>query len=177
MCHSPLEDARIWIVLLGMDQDVAEQVRRAGCMHCGGVLHVANYPRKPRGRLSGVARRGIRTAPELLLHALSAPCDTTLGAVSSVARPTSASLSHSSWRLRTVCRHADVGGSSMSLICPRRRCIAGVSGGVGRCRPAAAGAGLLACSHHRSNPLDCLVRCLADCSAMTCRHVWFSYSA
>ena len=58
MCHSPLEDARIWIVLLGMDQDVAEQVRRAGCTHCGGALHVANYPRKPRGvcrALLGVA--------------------------------------------------------------------------------------------------------------------------
>ena len=58
MCHSPLDDARIWIVLLGMDQDVAEQVRRAGCAHCGDVLHVANYPRKSRGvcrALLGVA--------------------------------------------------------------------------------------------------------------------------
>jgi hypothetical protein len=49
VCHSPLEDARIWTVLLGMDQDAAEQVRHAGCAHCGGALHVANYPRKPRG--------------------------------------------------------------------------------------------------------------------------------
>lgn len=49
MCHSPLDDARIWTMLLGMDQDVAEQERDAGCRHCGGVLHVANYPRKPRG--------------------------------------------------------------------------------------------------------------------------------
>jgi len=49
VCHSPLEDARIWTVLLGMDQDAAEQVRHAGCAYCGGTLHVANYPRKPRG--------------------------------------------------------------------------------------------------------------------------------
>ena len=27
----------------------AERVKAAGCLHCGGVLHYANYPRKPRG--------------------------------------------------------------------------------------------------------------------------------
>lgn len=31
------------------DQLLAEAVAAAGCPHCGGPLHQANYPRKPRG--------------------------------------------------------------------------------------------------------------------------------
>jgi hypothetical protein len=37
-----------WSVLLSVDTDLAECVRRQGCS-CGGRLHCANYPRAPRG--------------------------------------------------------------------------------------------------------------------------------
>ncbi len=36
--------------LLAFDRDLAAQARAAGCPDCGGVLHSANYRRKPRGR-------------------------------------------------------------------------------------------------------------------------------
>jgi len=39
--------------LLQIDIDLAEQTRVGKCS-CGGVLHRANYPRKPRGCLSDV---------------------------------------------------------------------------------------------------------------------------
>ncbi len=32
-----------------IDAELAETTRRAGCQRCAGVLHKANYPRKPRG--------------------------------------------------------------------------------------------------------------------------------
>ncbi|MDA9983444.1 hypothetical protein N9H39_12160, partial [Gammaproteobacteria bacterium] len=35
--------------LLHIDQEVATEVQQGGCVHCGGTLHVACYPRKPRG--------------------------------------------------------------------------------------------------------------------------------
>jgi hypothetical protein len=38
----------LWSFLLSVDQDLAKCCRREGCP-CGGRLHVANYPRKPRG--------------------------------------------------------------------------------------------------------------------------------
>lgn len=49
MCHSPLDGASIWIVLSAIDQEEARHCRTQGCRHCGGKLHVSNYPRKPRG--------------------------------------------------------------------------------------------------------------------------------
>jgi len=49
MCHPLLCDASLYSTLLQIDQDLAEATRRAGCPHCGDVLHRANYPRKPRG--------------------------------------------------------------------------------------------------------------------------------
>lgn len=51
MCHSALLDSSFWVKLFHIDRQIAEQVRSAGCQHCeaGGALHVANYPRKPRG--------------------------------------------------------------------------------------------------------------------------------
>ena len=49
MCHAFLSDARFYRLLFHMDQDLANQVRQAGCRFCGGVLHSARYPRKPRG--------------------------------------------------------------------------------------------------------------------------------
>jgi hypothetical protein len=39
-------------LLLHIDQDLAEQTRAQRC-RCGGVLHSARYPRKPRGLPSG----------------------------------------------------------------------------------------------------------------------------
>jgi len=44
-----LADARLYEVLAGIDADLAETARTAGCRVCGGVLHSACFPRKPRG--------------------------------------------------------------------------------------------------------------------------------
>lgn len=43
-----LTDAKFYHVLDRIDADLAEAARHAGC-ECGGVLHRACYPRKPRG--------------------------------------------------------------------------------------------------------------------------------
>lgn len=40
--------ANFWSFLLTIDHDLAERTRQEGCA-CGGRLHSANYPRKPRG--------------------------------------------------------------------------------------------------------------------------------
>ena len=48
MCHALLRDATLYDVLLKFDRDLAAEARAAGCP-CGGVLHSARYPRKPRG--------------------------------------------------------------------------------------------------------------------------------
>ena len=48
MYHDLPRAARLWSVLLAIDQDLAETTRKNGC-RCGGRLHCANYPRKPRG--------------------------------------------------------------------------------------------------------------------------------
>jgi hypothetical protein len=48
LCHPFLSDPRFLVVLLGIDRDLAEALRAKGCP-CGGHLHKANYPRKPRG--------------------------------------------------------------------------------------------------------------------------------
>jgi len=40
--------ARVHGILLQIDHDLAEQARGRGC-GCGGKLHSASYPRKPRG--------------------------------------------------------------------------------------------------------------------------------
>ncbi len=48
MCHAFLNDSRFYQFLLRIDQDIAAEVRAGGCF-CGGVLHSARYPRKPRG--------------------------------------------------------------------------------------------------------------------------------
>lgn len=48
MCHATLQDPKLYSFLLLIDQDLAAQAQSAGCA-CGGVLHSARYPRKPRG--------------------------------------------------------------------------------------------------------------------------------
>ena len=49
MSHKHLKDARVYHFLDRIDRDLAARVQAAGCRHCDDRLHVANYPRKPRG--------------------------------------------------------------------------------------------------------------------------------
>ena len=44
-----LRDQRVYRLLEGIDEDLAEQARVGGCPDCGGRLHRGNYKRKPRG--------------------------------------------------------------------------------------------------------------------------------
>jgi hypothetical protein len=48
LCHRFLFSPNFLLLLLAIDRDLAEKVRSGGCP-CGGRLHAANYPRKPRG--------------------------------------------------------------------------------------------------------------------------------
>ena len=47
-CPALPRGASFWSFLLSIDQDLAERTRQEGCA-CGGRLHRADYPRKPRG--------------------------------------------------------------------------------------------------------------------------------
>ena len=53
MCHAFLTDSRFYQFLFRIDQSIAEEVQAGGCQ-CGGVLHSACYPRKPRGYRSAL---------------------------------------------------------------------------------------------------------------------------
>lgn len=53
MCHTLLQDPNFFRLLLCIDQELAGELKAAGCA-CGGVLHRADYPRKPRGCLAEV---------------------------------------------------------------------------------------------------------------------------
>lgn len=48
MYHDLPRDASFWTFLFSIDQDLAKSVRQKACP-CGGRLHSANSPRKPRG--------------------------------------------------------------------------------------------------------------------------------
>ena len=48
MYHDLPRDASFWTFLFSVDRDLAECTRQKACP-CGGRLHSANYPRKPRG--------------------------------------------------------------------------------------------------------------------------------
>lgn len=48
MYHESFRHASFWAFLFSVDEDLAEDTRVAGCA-CGGRLHGANFPRKPRG--------------------------------------------------------------------------------------------------------------------------------
>ena len=52
-----LADARFHELLLTIDRDLADACRTTGCLACGGCLHSARYPRKPRGRPKTLAGR------------------------------------------------------------------------------------------------------------------------
>jgi hypothetical protein len=54
--------------LLTIDEAIAARVAAAGCPHCGGSLHRADYPRKPRGG-------GVFPAGEAFTRRLSLCCD------------------------------------------------------------------------------------------------------
>src|SRR5512137_137825 len=48
MDHRLLQQASFWTVLFSIDQELAATACQAGCS-CGGRLHRADFPRKPRG--------------------------------------------------------------------------------------------------------------------------------
>jgi len=48
VCHVQLQTRPFFRFLTRLDEELATQAQGAGCS-CGGVLHRANYPRKPRG--------------------------------------------------------------------------------------------------------------------------------
>jgi len=48
VCHALLHDPKFLALLLRIDHELAAQTRADGCP-CGGALHRADYPRKPRG--------------------------------------------------------------------------------------------------------------------------------
>ncbi len=48
MYHELFRDASFWQFLFSIDQDLAKSTHEKGCP-CGGCLHSAKYPRKPRG--------------------------------------------------------------------------------------------------------------------------------
>lgn len=54
MYRALLADARFHELLLAFDQDLASSTRAAGCGRCGGVLHSAQFRRKPRGGPAGL---------------------------------------------------------------------------------------------------------------------------
>jgi hypothetical protein len=49
VCHAVLQDPDFFLFLLRIDEEFAAEARRGQCRRCGGVLHSARYPRKPRG--------------------------------------------------------------------------------------------------------------------------------
>lgn len=49
MCQKLLGDATLYALLMVVDRDLAARAREERCLLCGGPLHQANYPRKPRG--------------------------------------------------------------------------------------------------------------------------------
>jgi hypothetical protein len=54
LSHRLLRDASFHRRLFELDADLATQARAGGCRLCGGVLHQADYPRKPRGAPAGL---------------------------------------------------------------------------------------------------------------------------
>ncbi len=49
MCHAVLQNPAIFHLLTRIDEELASSTRLGGCPLCGGPLHVADFPRKPRG--------------------------------------------------------------------------------------------------------------------------------
>ena len=51
MCQWLRPKASFWWLLVRIDDETARKTKKVGCQHCGGPLHRADYPRKPRGDL------------------------------------------------------------------------------------------------------------------------------
>ncbi len=49
MCHDFINDSSFYHFLFQIDLDIASEVQVNPCQFCGGALHSARYPRKPRG--------------------------------------------------------------------------------------------------------------------------------
>lgn len=49
MCHDVLQDPTFFRFLCQIDHELAAETRAGRCPGCAGPLHVADYPRKPRG--------------------------------------------------------------------------------------------------------------------------------
>ncbi|HKM72836.1 MAG TPA: hypothetical protein VJX94_22690 [Stellaceae bacterium] len=56
MYQAVLADARFHEQLLVFDRDLSAAARAAGCGQCGGALHSAQFPRKPRGGPPGLSQ-------------------------------------------------------------------------------------------------------------------------
>jgi hypothetical protein len=54
-------DSGFFAGLVALDEQIARRVAEAGCQHCGGPLHRADYERKPRGAHLAVAGEAFRT--------------------------------------------------------------------------------------------------------------------
>lgn len=48
MCHKVLQDAKLYLLLLRFDDDLAREAQRQRCQRCGGRLDQDHFPRKPR---------------------------------------------------------------------------------------------------------------------------------
>jgi hypothetical protein len=55
VCHAFLTDTNFYQLLFQIDESIAEEVHVRGC-GCGGRLHSARFPRKPRGLRSALDR-------------------------------------------------------------------------------------------------------------------------
>lgn len=49
MSDTVVKGSQFHAVLVEIDRELAGKVRANGCPYCGGKLHSAQYPRKPRG--------------------------------------------------------------------------------------------------------------------------------
>lgn len=49
MCHALLQDPAFFRFLSRIDAEFATEAKQARCPRCSGPLHVADFPRKPRG--------------------------------------------------------------------------------------------------------------------------------
>jgi hypothetical protein len=56
MYQSLLTESNLYPILRRLDEELAAEAENLGCHLCGGRLHQANYPRKPRGALPEVER-------------------------------------------------------------------------------------------------------------------------
>lgn len=48
MCHKVLQDAKLYLLLLRYDEDLAREAQQRRCQRCGGRLDQGHFPRKPR---------------------------------------------------------------------------------------------------------------------------------